>query len=175
RKYADLVALHLDFKFLLVVLGDLLTRLRRNTHGESVRTQLPRSKAERDFLLESVAVDRDGTGGDEIFTAVEKQRHGFALHTRCLNRQVELEFAPTKGELRRAELGDAHVGEAFGFTDADGEDRHGERRHAFDGPAIAVGNAVAKYHDTRLCRAIARGRLQQFQKPRARILRFQSG
>ena len=35
--------------------------------------------------------------------------------------KIDLELAAAKGELRRADLGDAHVGEAFGLADADGE------------------------------------------------------
>ena len=123
---ADLVALHLDFKLFLIVLGDLLARLRRHAYGERMGTQFFRREAECHFLLEGIGVDGDGAGGDEIFPAVEKQRHGFALHAESLQGQVDFEFTAAKGEFRRAELGDAHVGKAFGFADADGENRRGD-------------------------------------------------
>ena len=132
--------------------------------------QFFRREAEGHFLLEGIGVDGDGAGGDEIFPAVEKERHGFALHAEGLNRQVDFEFAAAKGELRRAELGDAHVGKAFGFADADGENRHGEWRHAIERFHFAVGDAVAENDDAGARGTVARGALQQLDQTRARIL-----
>src|SRR4029077_8788719 len=85
--HADLIAPHVDFKFLLVVLGNLLVGLRRETHGKSVGAQLLRREAQRYFLFERVGVDGDGTSRDKIFAAVEKQRHGSALHAESLDGQ----------------------------------------------------------------------------------------
>ena len=87
-------------------------------------------KVQRDFLLERIAIDGHGAGSDDIFAAVEEQRHRFAFHPRGLNRQIDLEFAAAKGEFRRADFSDAHVGEPFGLADADGKYRHGQRRPA---------------------------------------------
>ena len=103
-------------------------------------------------------VDGDGASADEIFPAVEKERHGFALHAESLQGQVDFEFTAAKGEFRRAELGNAHVGKAFGFADADGENRRG------DGGAIerfhfAVGDAVAENDDARARGTVTRGAL----------------
>ena len=96
--------------------------------------------------------------GDEIFPAVEKERHGFAFHAGSLKGQVDFEFTAAKGELRRAELGDAHVGESFGFADADGENRRGDSG-AIERFHFAVGDAVAENDDAGARGAVARGAL----------------
>ena len=88
---------------------------------------------------------------------------------KACKRQVDFELTAAKGEFRRAELGDAHVGEAFGFADADGENRRG------DGGAIerfhfAVGDAVAENDDAGARGAVARGALQELDQTGARIL-----
>ena len=93
-------------------------------------TEILWREAQRDLLLERIGVDGDRARGDDILAAVEEERHRFAFHARSLNRQIDFELTAAKGEFRRADLGDAHVGEAFGLADADGEHRHRQRRAA---------------------------------------------
>ncbi len=123
---------------------------------KAVSAQIFRREAERDFLLERVGVDGDGASRDEIFAAIEIQRHGSALHARGLDREIDLEFAAAKSELRRAELGDAHVGKTFGVADADRKYRHRQRRRAIDRLSLTVGDAVAENDDAGLRAALSR-------------------
>ena len=127
---------------------------------------VPRSfgrEAQRDLLLERIAIDGHRAGGDDILAAVEEERHRLAFHARSLNRQIDFELTAAKGELRRADFGDAHVGESLGLADADGEHRHRQRRAAVQSLFVAVGDTVGENDDARRCRvAVARRGLQQF-------------
>ena len=114
-----------------------------------------RREAECDFLFEGIGVDGDGAVVMRFLPRLKNSGTVLPFMPESLQGQIEFEFTAAKGEFRRAELGDAHVGEAFGFADADGEDRHG------DGGAIerfhfAVGDAVAENDDAGLRAAPSR-------------------
>ncbi len=113
-------------------------------------------------MLELIAVDGDGPGGNEIFAAIEKQRDCLALHAGGLDREVDLELAAAKSKLGRAEFRNPHVAKALGLTDANGKHGHRERSHAVERLSIAVSDAVAEEQNRGLRRAVARGGLQQF-------------
>src|SRR6266568_5046928 len=104
-EHANLVALHVDLKILVVVLGNLLSRLIWNGKRKAVSADFLGRKAEGDFLLEGVGIDTDGTACDQVLTAVEIQREGLAFETVGLNRQIEFHLASAESELRGSEIG----------------------------------------------------------------------
>src|SRR5262249_34925643 len=71
REYADLVALHIDLKILLIVLGNLLARLIWNGKRKTVGADFLRREAEGNFLLEGIRIDIDRSAGDQVLTAVK--------------------------------------------------------------------------------------------------------
>src|SRR5438105_6153344 len=135
--------------------------------------ELLRRETQRHFLVERIGIDHHRTRADEIFAAVEKQRHGSAFHAKRLDGQIDFEFPPAKGKFRRAKFGDAHVGEPFGFTHAHRKYRRGEGG-AIERFLFTVGDAIAENYDARLGGFVAGSALQQFHQPRARILGAQT-
>src|SRR5262245_5489304 len=101
-EHADLVALYIDLKILLIVLGNLLVRLVWNGKRKTVGADFLRREAEGNFLLEGISIDADGTAGDQVLTAIKIQRECFALETIGLNRQIEFQLPSTEGEIGRA-------------------------------------------------------------------------
>ena len=106
----------------MIVFRDLLPRLVGNGDIEAVSAQVFGSEAERDLLLEGVGIHADGPAGDEIPSAIERERERFALKAGRLYRQIDFKFASTKSELRRPHVGNARIGETLALA-------HRDRKH----------------------------------------------
>ena len=108
------------------------------------------SVAEGHPLGKGVLIDVNGAAGEQVLTAVEINRDGFAGQAIGFDGEIHFDLSAAKGEFRNSNIGDADVDKPLALSDPDREDwqRKGVRIfHGFDFP---VGDPIREEKDCAL-------------------------